>query len=226
MPLPAAAPSPYATPTRPNVFSLHPHPESQQQPTLHTLSRPSPCVQPLCSHHRTPHTIVWHVSGWHYLRLHCQKHLGECWLVLGLELHRPLALSLPLASSSGFLARSFCFDLFGDHLWVEKLYSVATILLSAFLTAKLWTSVGGKRYLSWLPLLLLLLVPRITWTAMSNILENTMMVFVLFAATCVIRSLSSRRWLWLSLARLSLFAASCPKDPRACIPSACLSSCG
>lgn len=106
-----------------------------------------------------------------------------------------------------FWLQSLFFDLFGDHIWVEKIYSATTVIVAAILTMTIWVQCRGKRHTQWLPVVLMLLVPQITLSITDNLLENTMMVFVLSSVSCLLQSRKSRPLLWVFLAGLSLFAA-------------------
>lgn len=110
--------------------------------------------------------------------------------------HPPLAMGL----------ESLGYRLFGDDIAVEKGYSLLVILLSAWLTVLLWRRCGGTRTLGWLPLLLLTLVPLTSTCAVDNMLENTMMVFTLLSALCVLQA-RQRRFPAIVLAGFALCGA-------------------
>ncbi len=91
--------------------------------------------------------------------------------------HPPLAL--------GLLA--LFYKVLGTHLWVTKFYMVLTMLLCAWLTVRLWQSLGGKRENGWMPLLLWTLMPTVTHFANQCMLENTMVLFDLGAILLLLR---------------------------------------
>ena len=78
--------------------------------------------------------------------------------------HPPLALGM----------EALAFKAFGDHLWVEKAYSVLMFLLSGLLIALIWKRTTNNIRWAWLPLLFWLAMPLVTWCATNNMLENTM----------------------------------------------------
>ncbi|HEX4415031.1 MAG TPA: hypothetical protein VH107_15450, partial [Lacipirellulaceae bacterium] len=82
--------------------------------------------------------------------------------------HPPLALWL----------ESLFFRLFGDHYWVEKLYSALTAIGTAALIAALWRLLLRDRpdlaEHTWLPVLLWAAIPTWAWLFGSNMLENTL----------------------------------------------------
>ncbi len=91
--------------------------------------------------------------------------------------HPPLAM--------GMLA--LFYKVLGTHLWVTKLYMAITMLLCAWLTVRLWQSLGGKRENGWMPLLLWTLMPTVTHFANQCMLENTMVLFDLGAILLLLR---------------------------------------
>lgn len=111
--------------------------------------------------------------------------------------HPPLAFGL----------EALFFKLLGDHLWVEKLYSVLTFLLSGLLIALIWKRTTNNIRWAWLPLLFWIAMPLVTWSATNNLLENTMSVFVMLSVYLMIVSYQRNSKLWLFLAGIALFAA-------------------
>ena len=111
--------------------------------------------------------------------------------------HPPLALGM----------EALAFKAFGDHWWVEKLYSVLTFMLSGLLIALIWKRTTNNIRWAWLPLLFWLAIPLVTWSATNNLLENTMTVFVLLSVYLMIVSYQRNHKFWLILAGFSLFLA-------------------
>ena len=111
--------------------------------------------------------------------------------------HPPLALGM----------EALAFKAFGDHLWVEKAYSVLTFLLSGLLVVFIWKRTTNRVRWAWLPLLFWLAMPLVAWSATANLLENTMSVFVLLSVFLMIVSYQNNNKLWLFLAGVSLFLA-------------------
>ena len=111
--------------------------------------------------------------------------------------HPPLALGM----------EALAFKAFGDHLWVEKAYSVLMFLLTGLLTALIWKRTTNNIRWAWLPLLFWLAMPLVSWSATNNLLENTMSVFVLLSVYLMIVSYQRNHKLWLVLAGGSLFLA-------------------
>ncbi len=106
-----------------------------------------------------------------------------------------------------FYLQSLFFRLFGDHHWVERIYSLLTYLIGGGLVIVLWKKVVGEiqKPLYWLPLLLWLTVPKLVWGASNNLLENTMMLFVLGSLIFQIKAIQSKQSYWFFLAGIFLF---------------------
>lgn len=111
--------------------------------------------------------------------------------------HPPLALGL----------EALAFKAFGDHWWVEKAYSVLTFLLSGFLIALIWKRTTNNLRWAWLPLLLWLAMPLVSWSVTNNLLENTMSVFVLLSVYLMIVSYQWNHKIWLILSAVTLLLA-------------------
>lgn len=111
--------------------------------------------------------------------------------------HPPLAMGI----------LSVFYRVFGDSVYVEKFYSMLTILLTAWALVLIWAAAGKPRRTAWLPLLLWFIHPTVFWAATNNILENTMGVFVAFAAWLALRAEHGRRAMRLLAAGMLLAAA-------------------
>jgi 4-amino-4-deoxy-L-arabinose transferase-like glycosyltransferase len=108
-----------------------------------------------------------------------------------------------------FGIQSIFFKIFGDSILVEKLFSFSTYIITGFLLLLIWQEITKKKFseISWLPLLLWIFIPLVHWGAVSNMLENTMSVFVCLSVLFIIKSLSHKKYLYLSAAGLMLFCA-------------------
>lgn len=111
--------------------------------------------------------------------------------------HPPLAM--------GLLA--LLYRVFGTHVWVTRLFTMLTTVLTAWLTVRLWQQLGYDRRTGWIPLLLWVLIPAMSRNAHDNMLECTMAIFVLAAVLCLLHIASRRRVLWSALGGVFLFLA-------------------
>lgn len=105
----------------------------------------------------------------------------------------------------GIIIQSFFFKIFGDHFFVERVYSFLTAIISCVLIIKTWRFINeGNEILtslSWFPVLLWIITPIVFWSYSNNMLENTMVIFDLAAVYLLLPTLNSKK---LNLFRLTL----------------------
>ena len=111
--------------------------------------------------------------------------------------HPPLALAL----------ESLFFRLFGDSLAVEKIYSVFVFILTGLLICLVWKKMTGNFKSGWLPLLLWISIPIVSWSATNNLLEGTMSFFVMASVLFMMNGIEGNKWCWTLLASVMLFFA-------------------
>ena len=111
--------------------------------------------------------------------------------------HPPLAMGI----------QSLFYLLLGDSFYVEKIYSVFTVVLSAFILFHIWKELEMNVKNFWMVLLLWLLVPTVAWASTNNMLENSMNIFVLLSVWAYLRSLKKHRFLYCFLSGVMLFLA-------------------
>ena len=119
--------------------------------------------------------------------------------------HPPLALGM----------ESLFFQWFGDSYLIEKAYSVLTYLVDGLFIVLLWHEAGYRKTTGWIPLLLWLSFPLVTWAAPNNLLENTMTVFILAGAFCYLKSNKQHRIILLLISSLLWLGAILCKGPTA-----------
>ena len=107
--------------------------------------------------------------------------------------HPPLAMGL----------LSVFFRVFGDGIWVVRLYSMLMTVLTALLMLQIWHQLGYELKMGWLPLLFWTLIPAVTLNSHENMLECTMAVFVLASALEILRG----KWWRMLIAGLLLYCA-------------------
>jgi 4-amino-4-deoxy-L-arabinose transferase-like glycosyltransferase len=117
-----------------------------------------------------------------------QPHYTETLLPVFVN-HPPLAFGL----------ESLFFRIFGDSRFVEKFYSVVTILITSLIIVSAWKALGKKSSSGWLPIFLWFMMPTITWSAVNNMLENTMGIFICLSVFFYLKSGKSNRFLFLLL---------------------------
>ena len=113
--------------------------------------------------------------------------------------HPPLVMGL----------QSLFFHLFGDSILVEKLYSMATYLLSGGILFLIWQQVTLRKFseVAWLPFLFWLVMPLVYWGAANNMLENTMLIFVCLSVLFLLKAASTKSYVYMLLSGAMLFCA-------------------
>lgn len=112
--------------------------------------------------------------------------------------------------------QSLFFSLFGNSLYVERLYNLFLAILSAWLIKEIWNtlfSTYSSKKLAWLPILLWILTPVVYWSFQNNMHETSMGLFVLLAVWFSLKALTQKKnvFFWLCASGLSIFLASFSK---------------
>jgi len=125
--------------------------------------------------------------------------------------HPPLGLAL----------ESMAFRVLGDHLVVERLYSLLIFALQAVAIALIWRRLRGPS-LDWLPVLFWSMPAVVSWGAVNNMLENTQ---ALLTTTAVLLMLGAARATTVAgvairsaLAGVAVVSAVLTKGPAGCFP--------
>lgn len=111
--------------------------------------------------------------------------------------------------------QSLFFRLFGDHFWVERLFScsMATLTgLGIYLNCRLLLKqeASNLQAASWLSVLFWISTPLVFWAYQNNLLECTMSVFVQFSIFLALKfAVSSQKLMLLGAACLSACAVLC-----------------
>jgi len=130
--------------------------------------------------------------------------------------HPPLAM----------IIQSFFFRIFGDHLFVERIYSFLASIITALLIIKIWRLLfydnKSIKELSWFPVFLWIITPVVFWSYSNNMLENTMAVFDLTAVYLIYKSLASNKlkYLKIFLSGIMILLAFLCKGPVGLFPIA------
>jgi 4-amino-4-deoxy-L-arabinose transferase-like glycosyltransferase len=132
----------------------------------------------------------------------------------------------------GFWLQSLWFRVLGDHLFVERAYSTAAALATAFMIAWIWRilnrhdAASGPAAVSarfdWLPILLWIAVPVVSWSIVGNLLETSVAVFTAAAVAAAIAAAHAERMDaaagWGILSGASIVAATLTKGPAGLFP--------
>lgn len=108
--------------------------------------------------------------------------------------HPPLALGI----------QSIFFKLFGDSIYVERLYSLFTYIVVGYLIVLIWEILTTEKKYGWIPLLFWSITGGIYWSLANNILENTLSIFVLLSFLFYLKNIKEERFYWILLSGISL----------------------
>ncbi len=122
----------------------------------------------------------------------------------------------------GFALQGAAFALFGDHLAVERVYSVAMGALTLVLTILVWRHTMRDSRFDWLPVIFWLLPSTVTWAIVNNMLETTQAALTTMAVLAFVRSIASAGSgrAWSALAGVCVLAAVLTKGPVGLFPLA------
>jgi hypothetical protein len=116
------------------------------------------------------------------------------------------------------------FAALGDQWWVERLYSVLTVIPTIGLLVLIWRLMltdASYRQFSWLPILFWIVMPAWYWIYRHNFLENTLGIFTALAVYGSLRAAGDRRWwaAWTIVAAAAIAAAVGSKGPVGLFPA-------
>jgi len=129
---------------------------------------------------------------------------------------------LPLAIG----IQSVFFKIFGDHLFVERIYCILAAFITGIFIVKIWKHIfrdnSELAALSWLPVLFWIITPLVFWSYTNNMLENTMSIFDIAAVYLIIKALSTNKKIFFNLiiSGLLILAAFFSKGPVGLFPLA------
>ena len=75
------------------------------------------------------------------------------------------------------ILQSYFYNFHGEIKSIPKIYSIITFLIVGVLISKIWKLYVNNR--EWLPILIWISIPIVRWAMWSNLLENTMSIFIL-----------------------------------------------
>lgn len=99
-----------------------------------------------------------------------------------------------------FGIQSIFFSLFGSNnsIFPERIYTFLTAVITGILIVKFWRVVfkSNAQYsrLAWLPVLLWITIPLVSWSYKNNMLENTMGIFTLASVLCIYKGLTEKQF--------------------------------
>lgn len=115
--------------------------------------------------------------------------------------------------------QSLFFRLFGDSIYVERLYCFVLALLMIWLMIRTWIEVAGKENnYAWLPVLLWVIIPLNLWTYQNNLIELTLGVLDLTAIYFILKGCRQNSFKWFMLGGLFTFLAFFSKGLQGLFP--------
>lgn len=111
--------------------------------------------------------------------------------------HPPLAFGL----------QSIWFRIFGDSFLVERFYSLSTFILVGAIIVLIWKELTNTFKTGWIPLLFWVTVSIVLWACPSNMLENTMAVFVCLSVLFYLKNRKNHPLLMVVFSGLALSLA-------------------
>jgi 4-amino-4-deoxy-L-arabinose transferase-like glycosyltransferase len=106
--------------------------------------------------------------------------------------HPPLAFGI----------QSVFFLLFGQSRFVDRSYSILTLIITGFVILKIWKILGFKS--GWIPLLFWLITPTVFWTSYNNLLENTLSIFTSLSVLFYLKYREYKKFYFILLSGLML----------------------
>ncbi len=115
----------------------------------------------------------------------------------------------------GLFMLSLFYRVLGDSMYVERFFILLCLIANLMLIRAIWRTVfrDDAQFLrfSYLPLLLYVIIPIITWTYDSFMLENLMTVWILASVLCLWKSTQSKHLIYPLLAGVCIFLATFTK---------------
>jgi hypothetical protein len=123
-----------------------------------------------------------------------------------------------------FLLEGMFFAALGDRWWVERLYSVLTVVPAIGALVLIWRRLlAGTSYqrFSWLAILFWIVMPAWFWIYRHNYLENTVGMFTALAVYSSLRATDDQRWwpAWTIVSAAAIVAALGSKGPVGLFPA-------
>jgi 4-amino-4-deoxy-L-arabinose transferase-like glycosyltransferase len=101
--------------------------------------------------------------------------------------HPPLAFGI----------QSLFFTVLGESRFIDKLYSLVTVLVVGLIILRIWKTLGYKY--GWFPLFIWLITPTVFWTSYNNLLENTLTIFTSLSILFYLKNQENKNYLFLIL---------------------------
>jgi len=151
-------------------------------------------------------------------------HLGTFW---NLHYSQTFYSSLHEQPPLMFWLQGQFFGLFGDSIYVERIYSFLTAIITAFGINLIWKEIfrnnNDLKQHGWLPVLFWIIIPICFWSYINNLEECTMSLFDVFAIYFIIKAINKDKIIYLLLGGSFIFLASFTKGIQGLFPLIILS---
>ena len=98
--------------------------------------------------------------------------------------------------------QSIFYKLLGESRFIDKFYSLITVVVVGFVILKIWRILGYKH--GWVPLLIWIITPTVFWASYNNLLENTLTVFTSLSVLFYLKNQKSNKFIFIALSGLTL----------------------
>jgi len=97
-----------------------------------------------------------------------------------------------------FFIQGLFFKLLGASFFVERIFSFFSLLVCCMGIHMVWNLVFEEsKKTSWLPCLIFVLTPIVTWSFNNNMIENTLTAFMIFACYFSLKGLMKENHIWM-----------------------------
>lgn len=136
--------------------------------------------------------------------------IGTYWLPSFSETYQATFFGHP---TLGFFMESIFFRVFGDYLWVERLFTLIIASLNIYFISQIWRANGQAKAFTWLPILMWVLMNEVIWCISNNLLENTLSLFLLITYWSYIQYVQKKAWKYFLLSCVCSIGAFMVKGP-------------
>lgn len=133
--------------------------------------------------------------------------IGSFWELHFTQTHDPVFHSHPPLF---FWLEGIFFKILGDNFYTERIFTFFSALLTALgivLTWKLFSKEAKQKKGFWLPVLLWITIPVISWSYKNNMLENTLSIFTTFSVFFILKSHINKKIIYILPASIFIVAA-------------------
>lgn len=121
----------------------------------------------------------------------------------------------------GFLIQSVFYKILGNSIYVEKIFSMLMAVLSLIglvLCWKIFTKKTSILFSFWMPALIWITIPLVSWTFSNNMLESIITVSSIFSVYFSIKSFQKQRFLHAILSAIFIIFGFLVKGPVGIFP--------